>query len=268
MVRGTVDGRIPEDTVCKDSSELDGVGTQRRPEETILLGRCADAFMAGQFMRQSSAVCGVPWGGSGPGRDHPAGEPGRTMHAQAGPDTVHSMPANPPEAPASLSRLRESDRFVSARVGRTLVVVWTQVPTVPAVDEVLGEFIEDAKVSPGVGYLLVALPQEPVPNEAQQHSVHLARTHGKLLAALAVVEGGTGFLSRINRIALRAIMATAGAAGQGPASTGFFATVEEAVPWMARTLLHAGQPADEAALATATAWLVQRGREQMARRKG
>lgn len=190
------------------------------------------------------------------------------MRARPRPDTLLAMPTNPLVAPSPVHRLRETDRYVSARVGRTLVVVWTQVPTVPAVDDVLGEFIEDAKANPGVGYLLVALPQEPVPNEAQQHSVNLARKHGKLMAAMAVVEGGTGFLSRINRIALRAIMATAGAAGQGPASTGFFATVEEAVPWMAKTLLQARQPADEAALAEATAWLVQRGREQIARRKG
>jgi hypothetical protein len=173
--------------------------------------------------------------------------------------TVRILPDN---TSLGMRGIRETEVFLLGHLGNVFAVIWKSAPTVAALDQVFGEFDVLLKEYPsGAGMMIVSLFRHESPtSDANRRSAEIARKLSRSILALAMVEGGSSFWSKINRVALRAAMATVSTVSAGPKANGFFGTHQEAVAWIISTLSSSNELKGDAgrSLLPAVNWMIQR----------
>ena len=155
-------------------------------------------------------------------------------------------------------RPAQNDLFLRGEPEGVFVVVWKKPPTIEGLDQALEPMTSRFKQSPKAtqAFLIVSLASEAVASEANRHAATIAKTFAKQCTPLAVVELSGRRRSLANRVALRMILATAGALGLAPA-VGFFPSLGEGTDWVAKKLQDLGRPVNLKALQGAIAEMVE-----------
>lgn len=153
----------------------------------------------------------------------------------------------------------DTDLYVRGEPQGVFVVVWKKAPTREGLDRALAPMATRFQSSPSSkqAFIIITVAKEPVSSEANRYAAEFARRFARQCWPLAVIDVSGPRQSLANRVALRMILATAGALGLAPLVS-MFQKPEEGAAWVAKKLGQSGSSVDEQALIAAVRQMVER----------
>jgi hypothetical protein len=162
------------------------------------------------------------------------------------------------------SRAAETEAYLRDEPEGIFVVLWKKPPTIETLNVALAPMLRRFERSAAAtqAFMIVSLARDPVAPEANRHAAAIARKWAGQCKPIAVIEESPRHRGFANRIALRMVLATAGALGLAP-TVGFFDSTAEGVGWVAKRLSALGRPVRHDALLSRVKEMVARCSTQL-----